>query len=374
MFLRSILCLALLGCSLLFAESRPPNILWVIGENFSNDLGCYGQKNVSTPHLDQLAKEGLRYTHCFSTSPVCAPSRSCFMLGMYQTTTDTHHMRSHRDDDFKLPAGIRPVTQRLKEKGYRTANLTHIGDKEIGTGKLDLNFVNEGELYSVKTWEELTKGDAPFFGQVNMPEAEYDIYDRKTAEKPRVKWVGEEWHPQVATPENVTPPPHYPDHQIVREEWARYLNSVTGTDVRFGWIMDRLKADGLLEDTVVIFFSDNGRLMPRGIHWPFDEGLRVPMIIRWPKNHPAPPQIQAGKVSDQVISLLDLTATTLAIAGIPQPAGMQSRAFLGENPAPARQYAFAARDRIDETEVRMRSVHDDRYHYIRNFTDGAGFP
>ncbi|MEO0416301.1 MAG: sulfatase-like hydrolase/transferase, partial [Verrucomicrobiota bacterium] len=158
-----------------------------------------------------------------------------------------------------------------------------------------------------------------------------------------------------------------------REEWSRYLNSVTGTDVRFGWIMDRLEADGLLEDTVVIFFSDNGRLMPRGIHWPFDEGLRVPMIIRWPKNHPAPPQIKAGKVSDQVVSLVDLTATTMAIAGIEKPLGMQSQNFLGAKPDPARTYAFAARDRIDETEVRMRSVHDDRYHYIRNFTPGAGF-
>ena len=118
-----------------WAEPSRPNILWIVGENFSNDLGCYGQANVATPHLDALAKSGIRYTNAFSTSPVCAPSRSCFMLGMYQTTTDTHHMRSHRDDDFRLPDGIRPLTQRLQDAGYYTANVTHMGDVEIGTGK-----------------------------------------------------------------------------------------------------------------------------------------------------------------------------------------------------------------------------------------------
>ncbi|WP_345320503.1 sulfatase [Novipirellula rosea] len=356
-----------------WAEPSRPNILWIVGENFSNDLGCYGQKNVATPNLDALADSGIRYTNAFSTSPVCAPSRSCFMLGMYQTTTDTHHMRSHRDDDFRLPDGIRPLTLRLQDAGYYTANITHLGDEEIGTGKLDLNFVNEGKLYGGAEWDDLKKRQ-PFFAQINMPEAEYDIYDRKSAEKDRVKWVGEEWHPQVATVENVTPPPYYPDHRIVREEWARYLNSISGTDVRIGKILQRLKADGLDDDTVVIFFADNGRLTARGIHWPFDQGLRVPVIVRDCKNHPFLTQQESpSTVSDRVISLLDMTATTLAIAGVSRPLGMQSRVFAGVESDPPRTYAFAARDRIDETSIRMRSVHDQRYHYIRNYTPGAGF-
>ncbi len=354
------------------AQKRP-NILWIVGENFSNDLACYGQKNVATPHLDALAASGIRYTNAFSTSPVCAPSRSCFMVGMYQTTTDMHHMRSHRDDDYKLPPGVRPLTHRLKDVGYFTANITHLGKERMGTGKLDLNFVNEGELYDTKHWDDL-KAKQPFFAQINMPEAEYDIYDRKSAEKKRVPWVGEEWHPQVATESNVTPPPYYPDHPIVRQEWARYLNSVSGTDVRVGKILAKLKADGLEDDTIVIFFSDNGRLTARGIHWPFDQGLRVPVIVRDAKNFPVLTADEKPRVvSDRVVSLLDLTATTLAIAGIDRPLGMHSRVFLGKEATPSRTYAFAARDRIDETVVRMRSVHDKRYHYIRNYTRGAGF-
>ncbi|NNM29903.1 MAG: sulfatase [Akkermansiaceae bacterium] len=374
------LALVLVATGLHAAENPPvgdapkPNILWIVGENFANDLGCFGQENVKTPHLDALAAAGVRYTNVYATSPVCAPSRSAFFTGMYQTTTDMHHMRSHRDDDFKLPPGVRPLTHWLHDAGYFTSNLKTLGGKVIGTGKLDLNFVNEGALYTSQTgkWGEL-KENQPFFAQVNMPEAEYDIYDRKSAEKQRVKWVGEEWHPQVATPENVTPPPYYPEHKVVREEWARYLNSVSGADVRIGWMLRQLEKDGLADDTIVIFFSDNGRLEARGIHWPFDSGLHVPMIIRWPENLPAPAQIRPGEPDERVISLLDLTATTLWMAGVERPPLMQSRIFLGPDADPDRTYAFSARDRIDETEVRMRSVSDGRYHYIRNFTPGAGF-
>ena len=108
----------------------PPNILWIGGENLDLDLGCYGAKNVRTPNLDGLAARGVRYTNVVATSPVCAPSRSAFMVGMYQTSTDTHHMRSHRDDDFRLPAGVRPITHWLQDAGYFTANIKRIGDRD----------------------------------------------------------------------------------------------------------------------------------------------------------------------------------------------------------------------------------------------------
>lgn len=354
------------------AAQKRPNILWIVGENLKLDLGCYGAKNVSTPNLDGLAAQGVRYTRVFSTSPVCAPSRSAFMVGMYQTTTDTHHMRSHRDDNFRLPPGVRPITHRLQDAGYFTANIKTIDGEVVGTGKLDLNFVNEGPIYQSDDWSAL-KQNQPFFAQINTPEVEYDIYDRKSAEKERVKWVGEDEHPRIATEENVTPPPYYPDHPIVRQEWARYLNSVSGMDRRIGKVLAKLEEQGLADDTVVIFFSDNGRLEARGIHWCYDSGLHVPMIIRWPKNFEAPPQITPGTVNDDVISVLDLTATTLWVAGVPRPPLMQSRVFLGEGADAPRTYAFSARDRIDETVNRIRTVRDKRYRYIRNDMPEQGF-
>jgi N-sulfoglucosamine sulfohydrolase len=327
---------------------------------------------VRTPHLDRLAAEGTRYTRVYTTAPICSGARSAFMTGMYQTTIGSHNARSHRDDGFRLPAGVRLLTHRLRDAGYYTANIKTIDGAEVGTGKVDLNFTWEGKLFDSDAWNEL-KSHRPFYAQINSPEVEYDIYDRKSASKPRVEWVGEKEHPQIATAENVTVPPYYPDHPVVRQEWARFLNSVSGMDRRIGRVLDRLREEGLLEETVVIFFADNGRLEARGIHWCTDTGLHVPLIIRWPKNYPAPPQIKPGAANDRIISLIDLTATTLDIAGIRKPDGMQGRVFLGERAEPPREYAFAARDRIDETVQRIRSVHDGRYHYIKNFLPDRPF-
>lgn len=355
------------------ASPEKPNILWIVAENIKLDLGCYGAENVLTPNIDQLAFDGMRYSKVFSTSPVCAPSRSAFMTGMYQTTTDTHNMRSHREDDYRLPEGVRPITHRLQDAGYYTANISAIDGQIVGTGKLDLNFVNEGPIYDGENWDEMVDNQ-PFFAMINTPEVEYDIYDRKSAQKDRVRWVGEDVHPQIATEDNARPPPYYPDHPIVRQEWARYLNSVSGMDQRIGVIIRKLKEAGLYKNTVIIFFGDNGRLEARGIHWLWDTGIHVPLIIRWPEDFESPEGYQSGEVISEVISLLDITATTLMLAGIEKPAGMQSRVFLGNGRDEPRTYAFSARDRIDETVDMVRSVRGSRYHYIRNYLPGRGFP
>ena len=165
-----------------------------------------------------------------------------------------------------------------------------------------------------------------------------------------------EKHEKIATAENVTPPPYYPDHPVVREEWARYLNSVSGMDKTIGKVLRQLKKDGLAENTIVMFFGDNGRIEPSGIHWCYDTGLHVPMIIRWPKSYPAPTNYKSGTVKDEVVSLIDLTPTTLGFAGIEKPYGMHGRIFLGNQVGPERTYAFSARDRVDETVNRVRSV------------------
>jgi len=353
-------------------ELKHPNILWIIGENLNLDLGIYGSAYVSTPNLDRLGREGMRFTHVFSTSPVCAPSRSAFMTGMYQTTTGTHHMRSHRDDDYRLPEGVRPLTHRLRDVGYFTANISQIGEQVVGTGKLDLNFVNEGPIYDSEDWSEL-KSHQPFFATINTPEIEYDIYDRLSYAKERVEWVGEKEHPQIAIPEQIELPPYYPDHEITRQELARYYNSVSGMDIRVGWILEQLAKEGLADQTIIVFFGDNGRLDARGIHWCWDTGLRVPLIIRWAKDFEPPAGYASGGVNGELISLLDISATTLQMAGIRPPLNMQSRSFLGKNKGPARSYVFSARDRIDETKNRIRSVREKRYHYIRNYMPEQGF-
>ena len=148
-----------------------PNILWLIGEDFSPDLGCYGTKEVSTPNLDRLAGQGVRYTRFFTTAPVCSASRSAFMTGMYQTTIGAHNHRSHRDDGYKLPAGVRVLTDWLRDAGYFTANIRELPEASgfRGSGKTDWNFTYEGQPFDSDRWSDL-KGHQPFLAQVNFQE------------------------------------------------------------------------------------------------------------------------------------------------------------------------------------------------------------
>ena len=194
------------------------------------------------------------------------------------------------------------MTHRLKDAGYLTGSIKKMGDQVVGSGKLDLNFVNEGKIFESTNWDEIKKGK-PFFLQVNTPEAEYDIYDFRTNRPERIKWWGEEEHVQYAKPDSVVPPAYFPKHKTSNEEWARYLNSVSNMDRRVGIVLAELEKGKLLDDTIIIVFGDNGRVDHRSIHWVYDTGLHVPMIIKWPKNYPAPEGFKPGTVNEEVISL-----------------------------------------------------------------------
>ena len=143
---------------------------------------------------------------------------------------------------------------------------------------------------------------------------------------------------------------------------------------RSAWCSKQLEDDGLADNTVVVFFGDNGQAHVRGKQFCYEEGLHVPLIIRWPKNFP-PPQAASSRArsSDRLLMAIDLAPTMLAIAGAAKPPKMQGEIFLGDRAAPPRQYVFGARDRCDETVFRLRTVRDARYRYIRNFTPERPF-
>src|SRR4030095_9192202 len=174
--------------------------------------------------------------------------------------------------------------------------------------------------------------------------------------------------PSKADPAKVVIPPYYPDHPITRKDWAAYLDSATELDRKVGLILAQLAADGLAENTFVVCCGDHGQAHVRGKQFCYEEGLHIPLLIRWPKAFPAPKQLQPGLVDDRFIEAIDLAPTMLAIAGATKPAKMQGRIFLGERAEAPREYVFGARDRCDETVFRFRTVRDARYRYIRNFT------
>lgn len=333
-------------------QVRRPNILWILGDDFGVELGCYGEPGARTPHLDRLAAEGVRYTRFYTTAPVCSASRSAFMTGVMAHTIRAHDHRTAAKDKAPLPAGTRLLTHWFNDAGYRTANLIELpaalGFK--GRGKTDWNFKFTGAAFNTARWTDLGP-DRPFFAQINFNEP------HRLFKSPAV------------TDENaVRVPAFYPDDSVTRGDWTRYLDAVAELDRKVGAVLAQLAAEGRADDTIVVFFGDNGRCHARDKQFCYEGGLHVPLLIRWPKNFPAPAGYAAGKVDDRLLSALDLAPTMLALVGAPVPASMQGRVFLGEHSAPDREFVFGARDRCDETELTLRTVRDARYRYILNLT------
>jgi arylsulfatase A-like enzyme len=299
------------------------------------------------------------YTAAFTTAPVCSPSRSAFMTGMYQTTIGAHNHRSHRDDGYALPEGVRLLTDRFRDAGYFTANVVEL-PPELGfrgTGKTDWNFAYEGKPFDGRRWSEL-RDHQPFFAQVNFEETHRPFRAKRRAD-----------------PAAVDLPPYYPDLPdvpVVRQDFAAYLDAASELDRKVGKILARLEADGLADDTIVAFFADNGQAHVRGKQFPYDSGLRVPLIIRWAKSFAPPAGYRAGSTDDRIVAAIDLGPTLLATAAGVKASGMEGQTFLGKQ-AVARRYVFGARDRCDETVFRLRTVRDARFRYLRNFTPDRPF-
>ncbi|HET6406315.1 MAG TPA: sulfatase-like hydrolase/transferase, partial [Chthoniobacteraceae bacterium] len=174
LLLRTLAALIIAAAGMVASTGRAaekPNILWLVAEDFGQHLGCYGTKEVSTPNLDALAARGMRFTRCFTTAPVCSPSRSAWMTGMYATTIGAHQHRSNRQGAHPLPKGVRLLTDWIREAGYFTANVVKLppefGFK--GTGKTDWNFTAPDQPFDTNSWADL-KAKQPFFAQINFQE------------------------------------------------------------------------------------------------------------------------------------------------------------------------------------------------------------
>ncbi len=355
----AILCLLAGSNAVRAADTKPkrPNILWLIAEDFGVEMSCFGTPQVWTPNLDQLGADGMRFTRAYTTAPVCSASRSAFITGMYQITIGAQNHRSHRDDGYQVPVGVKPITDWMRAAGYFTANLVNLPEScgFKGTGKTDWNFTYKGKPFDSADWNDL-KSHQPFYAQINFNETHRAYHA-----------------PKRADPAKVVFPPYYPDHPVTREDWAKYLDSASELDVKIGKVLKQLEADGLADNTFILFIGDHGQSHVRGKQFVYEEGLHIPLLLRWPKNFPAPKNFKPHTVSDQLIEAIDLTATSLALAGVPKPPKMQGRVFLGDHAEPAREFAHGARDRCDETVFRLRSVCDAQYRYLRNFTPERPF-
>lgn len=332
-----------------------PNILWISVEDISPDLGCYGDVNAHTPVLDQLAAEGVKYSNAIANAPVCAPARSTIITGMYPTTLGSQHMRCAG----KMPEAFQYYPQLLKGRGYYCTN----NEKE----DYNLEYISD-EIWDDSGveahWRNRPDKNKPFFAIFNLKMTHESCINSKAKHDKVTKDLPAELR---ADPDKLTLPPYYPDTEKVRELWARHYDNISMMDITTGKIFQQLQEDGLMDNTIIIFFSDHGTGTPRHKRWLYDSGIKVPLIVKAPAVYQHLLRGEPGTVNDELVCFIDLAPTVLNLAEIEVPENMQGRAFLGNNLKPERMYAYAARDRMDERYDMQRAVRSKNFKYIRYY-------
>jgi N-sulfoglucosamine sulfohydrolase len=325
-----------------------PNIIWILAEDFCPDLGCYGNSTVTTPNLDKLASEGIRFAKAFTTAPVCSASRSAFNTGFFQTTIGAHNHRSHRNDGYQLPAGVDVISRYLRLAGYHSVNLRgEFAEGARGSGKDDWNF-NVNQPWDSNSLDDRPK-DKPLYLQVNFSATHKGpAYVQARKEMPRIP------------PESLKLPPYWPDDPVVRDEYANHLECANLLDRQVGQLLDYLRGQGLLENAAVFFMGDHGQCLIRGKQWLYDAGLHVPLLAWYPEVW------NAGEVRDDLVLSIDMMASSLMLAGATVERPLQGQDLFGPE-SERRDVIYAARDRCDMTVDRIRMVRDQRYKLIRNF-------
>jgi len=344
----AILLMALLLGACSSSAPELPNILWITSEDNSRLLGCYGDDFATTPHLDQLASEGFRYTHAYANTPVCAPARNTILTGVYACANGNEQMRSR----YPKSDLVRPYPEFLRELGYYCTN----------NSKTDYNY-QDPDLDAI--WDECSKeahyknrGDGqPFFAIFNVT-ISHESCIHKSIPDSLLRH----------RPEEAPIPPYHPATREMKHDWAQYYDKVEDMDARMGEILAELDEAGLAENTIVFYYSDHGGVLGRSKRFLYETGTHVPMIIRIPEKYKKLfPAAGPGSEVERMVSFVDLAPTLLSIVGMDAPDYMQGSAFLGEHldPEPAQVYMF--RDRMDGRYDMSRSIVNKQYRYTRNF-------
>ncbi|WP_145345716.1 sulfatase family protein [Rosistilla ulvae] len=341
------------------ARAERSNILWIYVDDMSDWMGCYGDPIAATPNINRLAEGGVLFQHAYMPAPVCSTTRSALITGTMQTT---HGLHQHRTMIKKpLPDDLTTIPELFRQAGYLTFN----------EAKDDYNFVRDREtMYSPEfqrpsrkqvnshmlgrdaSWLKPLKGRR-FFGQIQLNGGKF----------------GGETGAKFPTEsrfdtDRVSVPPQYPDHPVFRDAIARHYEQIAETDAQVGAILEALKAYDLWDNTAVFFFTDHGSPLPRAKQFLYEDGLKVPLIVHWPTGNDV--ITRRGNVRADLVSGIDITASTLGLAGIAVPEFMEGVDLFAEDYAP-QQYVISARDRMGNAIDRIRTVRSQRFRYIRNY-------
>lgn len=348
---------------------QTPNIIWISVEDMGPVLSIYGNEAINTPNIDRLAKEGVKYTNAYATVGVCAPSRFSIITGMYPARLGAHNMRTGDHNNFKwpedvkfrhykgvvdksgvnipdyevvTPSYVKPFTEYLRAEGYYCVN-----DNKCDY-QFNAPFTAWDHVYGGGSYKNAPDG-APFFYVKNY----YTTHESRI-------WMRKD-KPITVNPDEVPVPDYYPDIPMVRNDIARKYSNIEALDKEVGQLLEQLEADGVLENSVIFFWSDHGGNLLRQKRAVGESGLHVPLIIRYPDGY------RAGEIENRMVSLMDLGPTVMSLVGIQPPNHMDGKAFEGIFEQSPRKYIFGSADRFDECTDMQRSVLDGRFVYIKNF-------
>ena len=376
----ALLLILLISCKSEKHDNVGQNVLWLVAEDLSPYLPPFGDSTVVTPNLNRLANDGVRYTNVFSVSGVCAPSRSAIVTGMYPTSIGAHHMRTLSQQpaarekgliDYEVvpPPDVKMVSQNLREEGYYCTN----NKKEDYQFRKSVLAWDESSIFA--HWRNRPEG-SNFFSVFNFGVThESNIWDPwyrqfDLVPFPPKRNIGKWWEkfaaiekPLYVTDDiDIKIPPYLPDSDVVRKDMHRMYSNIVELDEKIGLIINQLEEDGLLEETIIVFYSDHGGPLPRQKRLLYDSGIKVPLIIRYPN------KIRAGEIDERLISFVDFAPTLLSIIGVEPQNYHQGFPFEGKYKSNVeRKYIFAAADRFDEHYDQIRAVRDERYKYLRNY-------
>lgn len=348
-----------------------PNIILIIADDMEwDDAGCYGHPIVRTPHLDAMASRGMRFDQAFVTSSSCSPSRASIITGLYPHNTGADELH------WPVPSQKQTFVKLLKDSGYWTgaAGKWHLGTHvlshfdevlEVDTSGFQLPAGKEGLQGKFKQTYE---GDARSGCADWIP-----LMDRSPKDKPFFLWLAA-LDPHRPYDKNAIADPHkardailspyHPDEPSVREDYALYYDEITRLDYFVGLVLEKLKENNLDDNTMVLFFSDNGKPFPRDKTTLYDSGIKTPWIVQWPR------VIKNSSECHSLVSAIDIAPTVLEIAGVhsDQTNSLPGKSFvplLNKPQESIRDYVYAEKNWHDY-EDHARAVRDTRYKLIVN--------
>ncbi|MDR2860133.1 MAG: sulfatase-like hydrolase/transferase [Mediterranea sp.] len=342
----------LIGCSVLSIgksnaqqiENNRPNILWIVSEDNSPFIGCYGDRQATTPNIDRLATEGVLYENSFCAAPVSAPSRFTLITGMYPPSAGTENMRSA----YPTASFVKFFPRYLRESGYYTTN----------NDKKDYNTIDQPEAWdessNTATYKNRKAGQ-PFFAVFNI----FTTHE-STIFKPAANSL-------VHNPDSISIPAYLPATKEMKTDWALYYDQIQKMDAEVGQILKELDESGLADNTIVFYYADNGGVLGRSKRFVFESGLRVPLVIRFPEKYKKLSPDKVGSRTDRLVTSADYAPTVLSLAGINPPDYMQGKAFAGVYEDKPNDFAFGFRGRMDERFDLVRSIRNKQYRYVRNY-------